>query len=259
MDIAVGSAGVSAPAVENRRPGIGMAVRAGAVTFGGQALLSAGVAASLAELGLAARDHRRPKAWSLLGVGALGVYAIGLRPWMRGWGASAEEASRPLPGDELVPDPAIEINHALTIDAPIEAVWPWLAQLGQDRGGFYSYEWLENLAGCEMRNADRVHPEWQRREIGERVSLHPAIPGLPVTLFQPGRCIALEGWGVFLVEPAGGRRTRLIARGRIPRGIAALTYSALLELPHFIMQRKMLLGIRARAEKAPARATAGDP
>lgn len=249
---------MSPSAVENRRPGIGVAIRAGAVTFGGQALLSAAAAASLAEVGLAARGHRRPKRRSLLGVVALGAYRIALRHWMRRWGATAEEASRPLPGDELVPDPAIEINHALTIDAPVEKVWPWLAQLGQDRGGFYSYEWLENLAGCEMRNADRVHPEWQEREIGERVSLHPAIPGLPVTLFQPGRCIALEGWGVFLVEPAGGRRTRLIARGRIPRGTAALTYSALLELPHFIMQRRMLLGIKARAE-APAGAAAGDP
>jgi len=79
---------------------------------------------------------------------------------MRSWRATPAETKRALPGDELVPEPRIQITHAVTIAAPVERVWPWLAQIGQDRGGFYSYEWLENLAGCEMRNADRVHPEW---------------------------------------------------------------------------------------------------
>lgn len=65
-----------------------------------------------------------------------------------------------LPGDELVEDPGIQTTRALTIDAAVRDVWPWLAQIGQDRGGFYSYEWLENLAGCRMRNAWRIHPEW---------------------------------------------------------------------------------------------------
>jgi hypothetical protein len=81
------------------------------------------------------------------------------------------------------------------VEAPREAVWPWLAQIGQDRGGFYSNEWLENLAGCRMRNAERIHPEWQHREIGEKVMLHP-LNGLPVKRFAPGREIGLEGWGL---------------------------------------------------------------
>jgi hypothetical protein len=126
-------------------------------------------------------------------------------------------------------------------------VWPWLAQLGQDRGGFYSYEWLENLAGCRMRNADRIHPEWQEREVGETVKLHWAS-GLELTRFEPNRVYALGGW-YFVLEPEDGR-TRLIARGRFPRGRASIAYGLLLELPHFIMERKMLLGIKERAERA---------
>jgi hypothetical protein len=239
---------VSSPEPENQHPGAVTAVRAVVITFGGQALLSAMAVATLTDLGLAIRRCRRPRHRALFGIGVAMAYEVGLKPWMRSWGATVGEATRALPGDELVANPGIEITHAVTIEAPVEEVWPWLAQIGQDRGGFYSYEWLENLAGCEMRNADRVHPEWQRREVGERVSLHPAIPGLAVTLFEPGRCIGLEGWGVFLVEPAGERETRLIARGRIPRGTATVSYRTLLELPHFIMQRRMLLGIKARAE-----------
>jgi hypothetical protein len=126
-------------------------------------------------------------------------------------------------------------------------VWPWLAQLGRDRGGFYSYEWLENLAGCQMQNADRVHPEWQHRELGETVHLHPA-GGLRVSVFQPGRALGLEGWGTFALEPLGRDRTRLIARGSVPRGVGAAAYGLLMEMPHFLMERRMLLGIKERVE-----------
>lgn len=187
----------------------------------------------------------------LAAIGA--VFAFIVQPWYLGWGATPEERTRRLPGDEIIPDSTRQQTRAITVNAPIDRVWPWLAQIGQDRGGFYSYEWLENLAGCEMRNAERVDPEWQRREVGEPVMLHPAAPGLPVTIFEPGRVIGLEGWGVFVIEPAaGGSRTRLIARGRIPRGSATLFYRGLLEIPHFVMQRKMLLGIKQRAEAAAA-------
>jgi hypothetical protein len=122
-----------------------------------------------------------------------------------------------------------------------------LAQLGQDRGGFYSYEWLENLAGCKMRNADRIEPEWQHRELGETVHLHPA-GGLRVSVFEPGRAFGLEGWGTFVLERLGPDRTRLIARGGVPSGLASAAYGVLMELPHFLMERRMLLGIKQRAE-----------
>lgn len=230
-------------------------LRAVGVSFGGSAALAAAGTAAAIDLGRALASGRRPRTATLAAAGALSAYALVLRPRMRTWGASAEETGRRLPGDELVHDPGVEITQAVTIAAPPDQVWPWLAQLGQDRGGFYSYEWLENLAGCEMRNADRVHPEWQHREVGEEVPLHP-LNGLRVTIFEPGRVIGLEGWGTFSVEAAGPGRSRLIARGRIPRGAPSLVYAALVEIPHFIMQRKMLLGIKQRAEAAAAVPTA---
>jgi len=82
-------------------------------------------------------------------------------------------------------------RRAVQIAAPAHVVWPWIAQIGQDRGGFYSYTWLENLAGCRMHNADRIHPEWQQRAAGETVLLHPAS-GLKVMRFEPGSALVLE-------------------------------------------------------------------
>jgi hypothetical protein len=137
------------------------------------------------------------------------VYTFFIRPWHLRWGATDEELSKPLPGDELVPHPAIESTRAITVNAPLEEVWPWLAQIGQDRGGFYSYEWLESLAGCRMRNADRIHPNWQHREVGEIVFLHPAT-GMKVATFEPGRAIVLEGWGAL-----PGRQERGFREGEL--------------------------------------------
>lgn len=186
---------------------------------------------------------------AILGAVLPWAYAFVVRPWHLRWGATDEEAGKPLPGDELVPNPAIESTRAITVNASVEEVWPWLAQVGQDRGGFYSYEWLENLAGCRMRNADRIHPEWQHREVGEKVFLHPAF-GLKVAAFEPGRAIVLEGWGPFMVEPIDETSTRVIIRSRVPRGWVALYYLLTIEIPHFIMERRMLLGIKERAERA---------
>lgn len=143
-------------------------------------------------------------------------------------------------------------GHAVEIDAAPDAVWPWLAQIGQDRAGFYSYEWLENLAGCQMHNAQAVHPEWQQRELGETVYLHPHT-GMAVNRFDPGRAIGLEGWGSFELVPLPRGRTRLVARGEPARGAKRLFSVLLVEIPHFVMERKMLLGIKQRAEEARQR------
>lgn len=187
---------------------------------------------------------------AILGAVLPWAYAFVVRPWHLRWGATDEEVGKPLPGDELVPNPAIESTRAITVHAPVEEVWPWLAQMGQDRGGFYSYEWLENLAGCRMRNAERIHPEWQHREVGETVRLHPAF-GLKVATFEPERAIVLEGWGPFVVEPIDEKSTRVILRSRVPRRLSVLLYYLLaMEIPHFIMERRMLKGIKERAERA---------
>lgn len=235
--------------VETRPPRPSEAVRAFGVMLGGSIALAAAAAASTFAVARAVVLRRRPAALPLLGTAATLLYAFLIRPWHLRWGAEPEDEQRELPGDELLPKNGTRILHAVTIDAPVEQVWPWLAQIGQDRGGFYSYEWLENLAGCEMHNADRIHPEWQHRELGETVHLHPA-GGLKVTVFEPGRALGLERWGTFALEHLGNDRSRLIARGGVPSGVAAAAYGVLMEIPHFLMERRMLLGIKKRAERS---------
>ena len=113
---------------------------------------------------------------TLFGVGfaaGLGVeYVRRVEPWLRHWGATEAESSATLPVDELVEPDARSITRAITVRAPVDDVWPWLVQIGQDRAGFYSYTWLENLVGAGMRNARSVHPEWQARRTGDTVSAH---------------------------------------------------------------------------------------
>lgn len=185
------------------------------------------------------------------------------RPWHMRWGSSHADLLRPLPGDELAPRPVYQIQHAVVIPAPPDEVWPWLAQLGHDRGGFYSYSWLENSFGLHVRNADRVHPEWQSLAAGDSVLATPDDYlrtgrrfGWRVARAEPGRVLVLEEWGAFVLEPAGDGRTKLIVRtrGDGDDDLQALTMAPLglmlMEPAHFIMERKMLLGIRARVEAA---------
>lgn len=243
----------------SKKPGILDAVRAFSVMSGGPTLLTIYSAASIVALArrLTARSaSRRSRGVLVLEIaGTLLplVYTLAVRPWHLRWGATDDEVGKRLPGDDIVTKPGIKSTRAITVDAPVEAVWPWLAQIGQDRGGFYSYDWLENLAGCNMRNADRVHPEWQERQPGDTVLLHPAS-GLKLVVSEPPRAFIMEStWG-FVLEPIDEHRTRLIARSRVQRGLPSLAYAIFIELPHFIMERKMLLGIKERAERAWAAA-----
>jgi hypothetical protein len=188
-------------------------------------------------------------------VAAIVTYAFFIRPWHLKWGATDEEAEMTLPGDELVENPRLNATHAITINAPIEKVWPWLVQIGQTRGGFYSYTWLENLVGCDMHNADRIVPEWQELKVGDEVWLHPKAPPLRVLLIEPERSIVLEKcWGFFL-RPIDEHTTRLIIRGRGDFNpdlnnalLNLILWRGVFEPAHFIMERKMLFGIKQRAE-----------
>ncbi len=217
------------------------AIRAVLVVVGGPLVLLIAAIASVRSALRSLAKAQPPSPPAVLGVGALVAYLGPVRRWMRNWGAREKQGT------------TTEPVRAIEIDAPADRVWPWLAQLGQDHGGFYSYEWLENLAGCRMRNADRIHPEWQHREIGERVMLHPLV-GLPVSRFDPGREIALEGWGSFGVEPLGESRSRVVCRGEPHESpLYAPYYVGLIELPHFVMERRMLLGIKERAERGGPR------
>jgi hypothetical protein len=185
----------------------------------------------------------------------LSAYIIIVRPWHLRWGATDDELKTHLPGDDLVRDPKLNATHAITINAPVQDVWPWLVQMGQNRGGFYSYDWLENLVGCRMPDVSRIVPEWQELNVGDEVWLHPKAPPLKVALVEPYRAIVLEkSWGFYLV-PIDETTTRLIVRGRgefepdLKSPILNfLLWRGIFEPAHFIMERKMLLGIKARAE-----------
>ena len=189
--------------------------------------------------------------------------ATALWPWHRTWGTTIAEQFMSLPGDDVIRDPAHELMHGITIDASPEAVWPWLAQIGQDRAGFYSYDWLERAFLADVHNADEIRPEWQHRATGEFVratqpgylgGLFGRDLGWRITHFDPPRAMVLEYWGTFVLEPRADGRTRLLIRTAMggpdaPVWAAGLTFTVF-ELPHFIMQRKMMLGIKARAERA---------
>jgi hypothetical protein len=193
------------------------------------------------------------------GAATLAAYLFVIRPWHLRWGATEREVETPLLGDELVAAPKINATHAITINAPASAVWPWLVQIGQNRGGFYSYTWLENLVGCHMRNADHIHPEWQELKVGDEVWLHPKAPPLHVLKVEPGLSIVLEKCWTFVLQPIDERTTRLIVRGRGDYNpdfknilLNFIFWRVIFEPAHFIMERKMMLGIKQRAEAMTA-------
>ena len=178
------------------------------------------------------------------------------------WGTTRAERMMTLPGDDLVPDARYRVDHGVTIRAPADSVWPWLVQIGQDRGGFYSYAWLENLVGADIHNADRIHHEWQRLQPGDLVRATPpdylggrlGEPGWRVLDVVPGRAIVLENWGAFVLHPVDSMTTKFFVRTRgdgVPSLLSVLLGPINLfvfEPAHFIMQREMMLGIRDRAE-----------
>ena len=223
-------------------------IRSFLIVFGGPIVLVSGVIASAVSAVRSISRMRLPGPFAVAGLVSFFVYARSVRPWHTTWGSLPGELDQQLPGDESLNPRGRLVQHAIGIAAPAEAVWPWIAQIGQDRGGFYSYAWLENLAGCEMANAGHIHPDWQRREVGETVKLHPAT-GLEVSVFEPGRVLGLKDWGNFVVMPRGPESCRLIARGRIRRGFSGVFYTLLVEIPHFVMERKMLLEIKRLAER----------
>ena len=188
--------------------------------------------------------------------------AVVLWPLHRRWGSVPAEHAFALPGDAPLRNSAFELQHAVTIDAPPEQVWPWLVQLGQDRAGFYSYDWLERAFGVRVHNVTEIRPEWQMRQAGDRVRATQASYlggilghdlGWTVKEVQPGRAMVLQHWGAFVLVPTEGGKTRFIIRTKvgdpaIPAWAAPLDMIAF-ELPHFIMERKMMLQIKALAER----------
>nr|WP_303648660.1 hypothetical protein [Haloarchaeobius litoreus] len=190
------------------------------------------------------------------------VYWTVIRPRMLNWGATTEEVTRSLPGDERLPEPDGESTMAISISAPPDAIWPWLRQLGQEQGGFYSYEWAENLVGLGIHNADEIVPAYQDLSVGETVRLARAdrFPDttLEVAAFTPAQSLVLQSpdqppWWVwaFVLEPVDETTTRLLVRSRIrlPRNLVVrLTSKVVLDPITFVMTRGMLRGIKSRVE-----------
>lgn len=186
------------------------------------------------------------------------------------WGATDDEITRHLPGDELVAAPTWGYNHAITINAPRSKVWPWLLQLGQGRGGFYCYERLENLVGCDIHNVTEIRPELQQLRAGETIRMHANGFGPPVAILDPGHALVLGGppqpggsnatWSFYLFESPDGT-TRLLERGRNAEGkgiVEKLGFGPYLIDPvGFVMSRKMLRTIKRLAESPAAETVSG--
>jgi hypothetical protein len=210
---------------------------------------------------------------TIFGAAAGAWYMLVARPRMLRWGLDEDEKNRALPGDDLVPQPIYESTRAITVRAPASQVWPWIVQIGVGRGGFYTYDALENLAGLGIHSAERIHPEWQSLHEGDSISISSVTP-LRVRVMEPNRAMVLHAvmdptsgvaldpdaprpsayidwtWA-FVLEEVAPQITRLIIRVRADHRPVAFKYIApiVLEPVHFIMESGMLQGIKRRAEE----------
>ena len=185
--------------------------------------------------------------------GVTAVYLCFVRQWQLHWGATEEEARGAAAGDELMPDPDLVSTRAVEIDAPPSAIWPWLVQMGPGRGGAYTYDWIERRLGIDIRNTDRIIPELQDLKVGDEIPM----PGytMRVERLDPERAMAIRSsnqawvWS-FELRPANGH-TRLISRNRFDFSAVPvkdkLAYPVI-EPGSWVMERKMLLTIKQRAE-----------
>lgn len=198
-----------------------------------------------------------------------------LRRWYNRWGSTAGERDDPLPGDDLVSRPRLGYTRAITIAAPPERVWPWLAQFGQGKGGFYSYDALENLVGCRIHSVDRILPEHQHPAPGDLVRSGPegkgyaswvvveAVPPRHLVLMGadpetgaapapvdeiPERGYTASTWQWALRPAADGAATRLVVRQRLAFSPRQRLLWRIVEPLNFVMERAMLRGLKRRAE-----------
>jgi hypothetical protein len=183
------------------------------------------------------------------------IYVVFLQSKIMAWGASENETAMPLIGDDLAPN--ISSTRAISINAPISEVWKWVIQLGADRGGFFSYSFLERALGYKMREGEPV-PEFQEMKVGRIVSgsideSKSAIKyNFRVVAVEPGKSFVLENWGAFVLKEINSKLTRLIVRtheGQLPDLKSKIEDFIFMPL-HYIMERRMLMGIKSQVEGA---------
>ncbi len=202
----------------------------------------------------------------LLGAAAVAAYRVPLRRWYLTWGATPDEVTGAIPGDDLLPEPDMLSTRAVIVGAPASAIWPWLVQMGSGRGGAYTYDWIENLLGLNMHSVDEVLPQYQSLQVGDVLPGGPTGPFMTCAVLEKDRALVWRSddgrwiWS-FLLRP-DVRGTRLISRNRIADPGASplrrLVDRVVMEPGSLVMERKMLLGIKQRAERLAA-ARSGRP
>jgi hypothetical protein len=208
-------------------------------------------------------SSRRIVAWSAVAVGLI-VSSRTFARSVRRVVARANERTRLLPGDALIASPVASLTHAITIHAVPRQVWPWLAQMGAGRGGWYSWDCFDNGGQPSVKS---IVPNLQTLTIG---MTFPAAPGVTdaftLVAFSPDRFLVLGSrapsgnWAVtwaFVLFDGGGTTTRLVVRVRGAAGYRLLGLpmslsTVIVPLVHLVMERKQLLGIASRAEAAAA-------
>ena len=202
--------------------------------------------------------------FAILTVAAL--YWFPVRRWMNQWGATSSDLARVMAGDSLLADWTYSGTTAVTVDARPEHLWPWLAQIGYQRGGLYSYDWLDRLFGyLDRPSATRILPEFQRLAVGDTIPLGQG-PSWPVAVVEPNRALVLDMRNMggldwvwqFGLYPVDETRTRLVSRSRVrAQALWARLLTHAIEPAGFVMTRGMLLGLKNRAEALRA-ANAGE-
>jgi hypothetical protein len=192
------------------------------------------------------------------------LYWFPVRRWFGQWGATPDDLTRVMAGDSVITNPTHSATHAVTVDAPPEAIWPWLVQMGYQRGGLYSYDWLDLLCGfLDRRSADRILPDFQHLAVGDTIRLGPR-EALTVAAIEPAGALVLsynahgfEWVWQFGLYPSDHGRTRLVSRGteRFTKSISTWLFMRVMEPAAFVMTRRMLLGVKARAEAEWRRAS----
>ena len=199
-------------------------------------------------------------AWNLVATPFVGRHRLQ-------WGTVGTEASDPLPGDMLVPEPKWSYTLGVSVEAPPEAVWPWFAQIGQGRGGFYTYQTLENVAGCRITNTTEILTDYQDPAVGDDIYLHPTAPPMRIEIVDPPSALVLlgspadigaeESWGVstwqFVVNGGPDGSSRFLTRGRYdhsPDWKSRLAFGRFpIEVISYVMSRKMMGEIKRLAER----------